>query len=159
MFQNIDLFLLQIWEVLTNDEVVTVVSSVRNRSKAAKVLVAQAVQAWRTKYPGCIEDDCTVVCLFFKDVKTLNQPELNMSKSPPRRGASSWPGPAKHEADVGPATTKNKKDSSEEWNILEAVTCPNSLFKVPRLSSILRRRKSAKRHEDTDEVHSISILQ
>lgn len=60
---------------------------------------------------------------------------------------------------MGPATTKNKKDSSEEWNILEAVTCPNSLFKVPRLSSILRRRKSAKHHEDTDEVHSISILQ
>ncbi|KAE8696601.1 putative protein phosphatase 2C 65 [Hibiscus syriacus] len=55
-----------VWDVLSNNEVIQIVASVKRLSIAAKVLVYYAVQAWRTKYPGSKVDDCAVVCLFFK---------------------------------------------------------------------------------------------
>ncbi|KAK8561589.1 hypothetical protein V6N13_149245 [Hibiscus sabdariffa] len=55
-----------VWDVLSNNEVVQIVASVKRQSIAAKVLVYYAVQAWRTKYPGSKVDDCAVICLFFK---------------------------------------------------------------------------------------------
>ncbi|KAE8702361.1 putative protein phosphatase 2C 65 [Hibiscus syriacus] len=55
-----------VWDVLSNNEVIQIVSSVKRQSIAAKVLVYYAVQAWRTKYPGSKVDDCAVVCLFLK---------------------------------------------------------------------------------------------
>lgn len=54
----------QIWDVLSNEEVVDIVASAP-RSTAARALVESAVQAWRTKYPFCKVDDCAAVCLFF----------------------------------------------------------------------------------------------
>ncbi|KAK8613247.1 hypothetical protein V6N13_101014 [Hibiscus sabdariffa] len=55
-----------VWDVLSNNEVIQIIGSVKRQSLAAKVLVYYAVQAWRTKYPGSKVDDCAVVCLFFK---------------------------------------------------------------------------------------------
>jgi len=54
----------QIWDVLSNEEVVDIVASAP-RSTAARALVESAVQAWRAKYPFCKVDDCAAVCLFF----------------------------------------------------------------------------------------------
>lgn len=64
--------LLQIWDVLTNNEVIRIVASVKKQSMAAKILVYYAVQAWRSKYPGSKVDDCAVVCLFLKKRPALS---------------------------------------------------------------------------------------
>lgn len=55
---------LQIWDVLSNDEVVNIVDSASSRSSAARALVEEAVQAWKITYPTSKVDDCAVVCLF-----------------------------------------------------------------------------------------------
>lgn len=55
---------MQIWDVLSNEEVVDIVASA-SRSSAARTLVEYAVKAWKTKFPFCKVDDCAVVCLFF----------------------------------------------------------------------------------------------
>lgn len=66
-------FLLQIWDVLSNDEVVEIVSCCPTRSCTARTLVESAVKAWRSKLPTSRVDDCAVVCLF------LNSDDSNAS--------------------------------------------------------------------------------
>lgn len=65
-FNNLVCFLPQIWDVLSNEDVIRIVSSASNRSVAARLLVAKAVRAWRYKYPNSRIDDCAAICLFFK---------------------------------------------------------------------------------------------
>lgn len=60
------MFLPQVWDVLSNEDVIRIVSSASKRSIAARLLVAHAVRAWRIKYPRAKIDDCAAVCLFFK---------------------------------------------------------------------------------------------
>lgn len=57
----------QVWDVLTNKEVVDIVASASSRSSAARSLVESAVRSWRYKYPTSKVDDCAVVCLFLSD--------------------------------------------------------------------------------------------
>lgn len=52
--------------MLTNFEVVKIVSAARKRSHAAKFLAAHAIRAWRSRFPSARADDIAVVCLFFK---------------------------------------------------------------------------------------------
>ncbi|CAL0306261.1 unnamed protein product [Lupinus luteus] len=56
-----------VWDVLTNNEVITIVASAPKRSMAAKILVKHAVHAWRHKYPSSEIDDCAVICLFLNE--------------------------------------------------------------------------------------------
>lgn len=56
--------LLQVWDVLSNEEVVEIVSSAPTRSSAARILVDSAAREWKLKYPTSKMDDCAVVCLF-----------------------------------------------------------------------------------------------
>ncbi|KAK6125994.1 hypothetical protein DH2020_040302 [Rehmannia glutinosa] len=60
-----------IWDVLSNNEVVKIVASARKRSMAAKLLIDEAVRAWRYKFPCAKIDDCAVICLFFKRQRPL----------------------------------------------------------------------------------------
>lgn len=60
------MFLPQIWDVLSNKDVIRIVSSASKQSTAARLLVTHAVRAWRYKYPYSRIDDCAVICLFFK---------------------------------------------------------------------------------------------
>ncbi|XP_027193353.1 probable protein phosphatase 2C 52 [Cicer arietinum] len=53
-----------VWDVLSNEEVVEIVSSAPSRSSAARVLVESAAREWKLKYPTSKMDDCAVVCLF-----------------------------------------------------------------------------------------------
>ncbi|KAH9289984.1 hypothetical protein KI387_034101 [Taxus chinensis] len=53
-----------VWDVLSNEEVVHIVSSAPTRSLAARTLVESAVREWRFKYPTSKMDDCAVVCLY-----------------------------------------------------------------------------------------------
>ncbi|KAK7272359.1 hypothetical protein RJT34_28894 [Clitoria ternatea] len=53
-----------VWDVLSNEEVVAIVSSAPTRSSAARILVDSAAREWKLKYPTSKMDDCAVVCLF-----------------------------------------------------------------------------------------------
>ncbi|KAL0394150.1 UNVERIFIED_CONTAM: putative protein phosphatase 2C 18 [Sesamum latifolium] len=55
-----------VWDVLSNDEVVSIVSEVRSEEAAAKAVVDAAVASWKHKYPNSKRDDCTVICLFLQ---------------------------------------------------------------------------------------------
>lgn len=55
---------MQVWDVLSNEEVVEIVSSIPTRSAAARILVESAAREWKSKYPTSKMDDCAVVCLF-----------------------------------------------------------------------------------------------
>ncbi|KAL9230374.1 hypothetical protein vseg_005736 [Gypsophila vaccaria] len=56
-----------VWDVLSNDEVVSIVSSVKNKDMAAKAVIDEANAAWKHKFPRAKVDDITVVCLFFHE--------------------------------------------------------------------------------------------
>lgn len=56
---------------------IKIVASAKNRSMAAKLLVDEAVKAWRYRFPCAKIDDCAVVCLFFK----RQRPQLTKSIS------------------------------------------------------------------------------
>ncbi|CAN6272656.1 unnamed protein product [Urochloa humidicola] len=64
-----------VWDVLSNDEVVSIVSRATSRASAARFLVESAHRAWRTRFPTSKIDDCAVVCLF------LNTDEASESSS------------------------------------------------------------------------------
>ncbi|TVU30095.1 hypothetical protein EJB05_21701, partial [Eragrostis curvula] len=53
-----------VWDVLSNDEVVSIVSRATSRASAARFLVESAHRAWRSRFPTSKIDDCAVVCLF-----------------------------------------------------------------------------------------------
>ncbi|KAF8103767.1 hypothetical protein N665_0185s0039 [Sinapis alba] len=53
-----------IWDVLSNEEVVKIVGSCKDRSAAAEMLVQRAARTWRTKFPTSKADDCAVVVLY-----------------------------------------------------------------------------------------------
>ncbi|KAL1543622.1 putative protein phosphatase 2C 65 [Salvia divinorum] len=60
-----------IWDVLSNSDVIKIVSSARKRSMAAKLLIDEAQRAWRHKFPCAKTDDCAAICLFFKRPRPL----------------------------------------------------------------------------------------
>ncbi|CAN1219767.1 Probable protein phosphatase 2C 73 [Linum perenne] len=53
-----------VWDVISNQEAVEIVSSVRDQSKAAECLVKAAANRWRKRRKGIAMDDISVVCLF-----------------------------------------------------------------------------------------------
>jgi serine/threonine protein phosphatase PrpC len=59
-----------VWDVLSNEEVVSIVCATPRKQHASKAVVEAAVQRWRTKYPSSRVDDCTAVCLFLQDQLT-----------------------------------------------------------------------------------------
>ncbi|CAL5393378.1 unnamed protein product [Camellia sinensis] len=54
-----------VWDVLSNREVVEVVSSTPEREESANRLVQHAICAWKRKKPGMAVDDISAICLFF----------------------------------------------------------------------------------------------
>lgn len=76
-----------IWDVLSNKEVVDIVSSVPSKSLAARAVVEMAVHAWRSKFPTSKVDDCAVVCLFTKEIVAF-PPGRNVKKTTPRKCTS-----------------------------------------------------------------------
>ncbi|GJM85003.1 hypothetical protein PR202_ga00730 [Eleusine coracana subsp. coracana] len=65
-----------VWDVLSNDEVVSIVSRATSQASAARFLVESAHRAWRNRFPTSKIDDCAVVCLF------LNMDEETESSNP-----------------------------------------------------------------------------
>lgn len=73
---------MQVWDVLSNKEVVDIVASAPSPASASRALIDCATRAWRLKYPTSKNDDCAVVCLFLKQLSTADtvQPQDNLTK-------------------------------------------------------------------------------
>lgn len=54
-----------VWDVISNQEAVQIVTSAPDREKSAKRLVECAVRAWKYKKKGLAIDDISAICLFF----------------------------------------------------------------------------------------------
>lgn len=154
-------FEIQVWDVLSNEEVVEIVSSVPTRASAARILVDSAAREWKLKYPTSKMDDCAVVCLFL-DGKMDSESDYEEQGFSTATLQSNHSGNA-IESDDGqhsePSLQRNfTVRSSEEndsfrripveiegnaetvmaedqnWSGLEGVTRVNSLVQLPRFS-------------------------
>ncbi|KAL3498575.1 hypothetical protein ACH5RR_041307 [Cinchona calisaya] len=56
-----------VWDVLTNNQVISIISSAANETAAAKAVVDASIAAWKQKFPNSKRDDCTVICLFLQE--------------------------------------------------------------------------------------------
>ncbi|XP_021739055.1 probable protein phosphatase 2C 72 isoform X2 [Chenopodium quinoa] len=76
-----DLFILLasdgIWDVLSNEEVASVVWGVQQEEMAAKAVIDAAVVAWKKKFRFDKRDDCTVVCYFLQKKGQSHQTSAN----------------------------------------------------------------------------------
>ncbi|MED6156423.1 hypothetical protein PIB30_014389 [Stylosanthes scabra] len=54
-----------VWDVISNEEAVDIVSSTPDKAKSAKRLVECAAHAWKRKRRGIAMDDISAICLFF----------------------------------------------------------------------------------------------
>lgn len=150
-----------VWDVLSNEEVVEIVSSSPSRASAARIVVDSAAREWKLKYPTSKMDDCAVVCLFL-DGKMDSESDYE------EQGFSSATLQSNHsgnavESDDGqksePSLQRNftvrSSDESDtygrlpveiegneetmaaedqNWSGLEGVTRVNSLVQLPRFS-------------------------
>ncbi|KAJ8447809.1 hypothetical protein Cgig2_015172 [Carnegiea gigantea] len=73
--EQISCVVFQVWDVISNQEAVEIVSSTPDRAKAAKRLVDHAARAWKRKRRGIAMDDISAICLFFHSCST-QQPQL-----------------------------------------------------------------------------------
>ncbi|ONK56803.1 uncharacterized protein A4U43_C10F13150 [Asparagus officinalis] len=61
-----------VWDVLSNEQVVTIVASAPDRSNASRAIVNAAIRSWRIKHPTSKIDDCAVVCLFLNTEENVS---------------------------------------------------------------------------------------
>ncbi|KAF3447506.1 hypothetical protein FNV43_RR12692 [Rhamnella rubrinervis] len=61
-----------VWDVLSNNEVASIVWKANSEEAAARAVVEAATATWRKKFPASKIDDCTVVCLFLQSRRRLN---------------------------------------------------------------------------------------
>ncbi|CAN8255762.1 unnamed protein product [Cochlearia groenlandica] len=66
-----------IWDVVSNQEAIEIVSATAEPAKAAKRLVEQAVRAWNKKRRGISMDDMSVVCLFLHSSTSSSSSSLS----------------------------------------------------------------------------------
>lgn len=150
----------QIWDALTNANVVKIVASAKKRSTAAKLLVKRAVRAWKRKYPGSKIDDCAVICLFLKDQPSLthsmphgrrgkvNNPELSVSYYSSRSNNASDGGGTEMTTSV--MNSKISEDLKDGWSDLDGATRVDSILNVPPYNNVLTWRKTSKDFEEVE---------
>ncbi|GMJ13046.1 2C-type protein phosphatase 52 [Hibiscus trionum] len=143
-----------VWDVLSNEEVVEIVSSAPTRSSAARALVDSAAREWKLKYPTSKMDDCAVVCLFLDGKMDSEQgiSSATLQSNHSGNAVESDDGPksepclprnftvrTSEECDsygrVVPAEVHgNAGTENQNWSGLEGVTRVNSLVQLPRFS-------------------------
>ncbi|XP_009597152.1 probable protein phosphatase 2C 34 [Nicotiana tomentosiformis] len=69
-----------VWDVLSNQEAVEIVSSTPEREDAAKRLVESAICAWKRKRRGIPMDDISAICLFFHSIPPSKQEDCLKEK-------------------------------------------------------------------------------
>ncbi|KHN20262.1 probable protein phosphatase 2C 34 [Glycine soja] len=62
-----------VWDVISNQEAVDIVSSTPDRTDSSKRLVECAMRAWKRKRRGIAMDDISAICLFFHSSPSLDQ--------------------------------------------------------------------------------------
>lgn len=134
-----DSIALQVWDVLSNTEVIRTVASAK-RSMAAQLLVDRAVREWKMKYPGYKMDDCAVICLFLKT------PPLS-TKSTFKHDQNRLNGHKKSAVPQKSATRSSsegheprKANSKEDYSALEGVSRLNSVLSISRFSKFRASR-------------------
>ncbi|XVF41826.1 hypothetical protein PTKIN_Ptkin01aG0311600 [Pterospermum kingtungense] len=68
-----------VWDVISNQEAIQIVSSTPDKAKAAKHLVQCAVHAWKKKRKNIAMDDISAICLFFHSSTLPPQHEVNLA--------------------------------------------------------------------------------
>ncbi|XP_074284916.1 putative protein phosphatase 2C 1 [Silene latifolia] len=146
-----------IWDVLSNEEVIEIISTVPVRASAARVLVESAAREWKLKYPTSKMDDCAVVCLFL-DGKMDSASEYNEQGFSSSAIQSNYSG-APMQSDDGqtvepylqrnntvrsaeennsfrrlPVTVQSILNEDQHWSGLDGVTRVNSIVQLPRFS-------------------------
>ncbi|WVZ54891.1 hypothetical protein U9M48_005631 [Paspalum notatum var. saurae] len=144
-----------IWDVLSNKEVVKIVSSATDPSKAAMQLIDRAVRAWRRKYPTSMVDDCAVVCLFLNRAAAAS-PEASVTGTrsamkPPPAPAAPFTG-SFHRKAMMVGGGEAPEEGAAAWRALEGVARANSVIRLPRIGRVLSwRRWSSSLDDDDDE--------
>ncbi|KAK0606590.1 hypothetical protein LWI29_001199 [Acer saccharum] len=69
----------QVWDAISNQEAVEIVSSTLDREKSTKKLVECAVRAWKYKKRGIAMDDISAIYLFFHSTSSPPHPNLRSS--------------------------------------------------------------------------------
>ncbi|KAL2331725.1 hypothetical protein Fmac_019306 [Flemingia macrophylla] len=143
-----------VWDVLSNEEVVGIVSSVPTRSLAARILVDSAAREWKLKYPTSKIDDCAVVCLFLDEKMdaesdsdeqcfssaAIQHNDLDDSqKSEPSLQRNFTVRSSEESETYGGVVSVDVEDGTsvaedQNWSGLEGVTRVNSLVQLPRFS-------------------------
>ncbi|KAL5703191.1 putative protein phosphatase 2C 33 [Ranunculus cassubicifolius] len=124
-----------VWDVLSNKEVVDIISAAPSRSTAARYLVETAVRAWRLKYPTSKIDDCAVVCLFLDTNLSTSAAFVDKSE---QEGAAAARYEDQEEAPQGPldlgrsGTVRAPEILPDEWSALEGVSRVNTMLTLPR---------------------------
>ncbi|KAH0457817.1 hypothetical protein IEQ34_013132 [Dendrobium chrysotoxum] len=153
----------QIWDALSNKEVVDIVASAPTRVIAARAVVDSAVRAWRLKFPTSKIDDCAAVCLFLSPPPPSSSPARELVENEEKGGLvddqsvehsyalhnSNEIIPVSEDSKVGKTpdhcqSTRSLADcisstEEEEWSALEGVTRVNSLLNIPRFFSSDKR--------------------
>lgn len=149
-----------VWDVLSNEEVVEIVSSATTRSSAARMVVDSAAREWKLKYPTSKMDDCAVVCLFLDGkMDSESENEEQASSATLQTNQMGNTADSDEEQRSEPSLQRNytvrsseEKDQivglfshseengepmsveDENWLGLEGVTRVNSLVQLPRFS-------------------------
>lgn len=66
-----------VWDVISNEEAVDIVSSTPDKAKSAKRLVECAMHAWKRKRRGIAMDDISAICLFFHSPHSISAQQVS----------------------------------------------------------------------------------
>ncbi|KAL6561592.1 hypothetical protein OROMI_017193 [Orobanche minor] len=150
-----------VWDVLSNEEVVEIVSSAPTRSSAARILVESAAREWKAKYPTSKMDDCAVVCLFLdrkmdteSDYEDQGFSSATLQSNHSGNAVESDDGHNSEPCLQRNYTVRSSEDNDQHikvavdiqngenaatedqnWSGLEGVTRVNSLVQLPRFSA------------------------
>ncbi|KAI3676004.1 hypothetical protein L1987_85600 [Smallanthus sonchifolius] len=71
-----------VWDVISNEEAVEIVSSTEDKAKSAKRLVDRAIREWKRKRKGIATDDISAICVFFHNNNNTSSNQIHTVITP-----------------------------------------------------------------------------